>query len=101
MAAYLMSLCKITNPHDNFKKYVKISGDMLKEYGGTYVVRGPADSVYEGDYLNGPVVIIAQFESMDKLKGFVESDAYQKDVKPLRDGSGIYDVACYEEAPQT
>lgn len=99
MAAYLISLCKITNPHDNFKKYIKISEDMLKQHGGSYVVRGPADSIYEGDYLNGAVVIIAKFESMDKLKGFVESEAYQKDAKPLREGSGIYDVASYEEAP--
>ena len=99
MAAYLISLCKITNPHDNFKKYIKISEDMLKQHGGSYVVRGPADSIYEGDYLNGAVVIIAKFESMDKLKGFVESEAYKKDVKPLREGSGIYDIASYEEAP--
>ena len=46
MAAYLISLCKITNPHDNFKKYIKISEDMLKQHGGSYVVRGQADSAY-------------------------------------------------------
>jgi len=99
MAAYLISLCKVTNPHDNFKKYIKISEDMLKQHGGSYVVRGQADSIYEGDYLNGLTVIIAKFESMDKLKGFVESEAYKKDAKPLREGSGIYDIASYEEAP--
>ena len=97
MAAYLMSLCKVTNPHDNFKKYVKISEDMLKEHGGRYIVRGPADSIYEGEYLTGVVVIIAEFPSMEKLKGFIDSEKYQKDVKPLREGSGIYDIGAYEE----
>jgi hypothetical protein len=35
---------------------------------------------------------------MDALKSFVESDEYQNVVKPLRAGTGTYDIAAFEGA---
>ena len=98
MTAYIVSVCKVTNPHDNFKKYLKLSEDLLKAHGGTYVVRGKAETVYEGDQLKDRVVIISSFPSMEALKGFVESDAYKKDIAPLRADSGIYDIGAFNAA---
>ena len=98
MAAYLVSVCKVTNPHDDFKKYIKLSEDLLRKHKGQYVVRGPEAENLEGDALAGKVVVVTKFETMDKLKGFYQSEDYQKNIKHLRDGSGIYDIACYEEA---
>ena len=99
MAAYIVSLCTITDFHDNLKKYITLSEDLIKEHGGDYVIRGPAVQVLEGDALDGPSLIVTKFESMDKAKAFYESDYYQTDVKPLRAGSGIYEIAVYEDAP--
>ena len=98
MAAYLVSMCKVTNPHDNFKKYIKLSEDMMKSHGGRYIVRGPAVSIYEGDYLTGLAAIIAEFPTMEMLKGFVESEDYKKNVAPLRAGSGVYDIGAYPQS---
>jgi hypothetical protein len=33
---------------------------------------------------------------MAQLKAFFESDEYQNNLKPLRAGSGVYDIAAYE-----
>ena len=98
MAAYLVSVCEVTNPHDDFKKYIALSEQLLKKHNGQYVVRGPEAENLEGDALNGKVLVVTRFETMEKLKGFYESDEYQKNIRHLRDGSGIYDIACYEEA---
>ena len=98
MAAYLVSVCEVTNPHDDFKKYIALSEQLLKKHNGQYVVRGPEAENLEGDALNGKVLVVTRFETMEKLKGFYDSDEYQKNIRYLRDGSGIYDIACYEEA---
>ena len=96
MAAYLVALCKITNPTENLNKYIAASEELLVKKGGEYVARGPSDTIYEGDYMDGRVVVISRWPSMEALKGFVESEEYMKEIKPLRDGTGIYDIACYE-----
>jgi hypothetical protein len=36
---------------------------------------------------------------MENLNAFYNSDAYQKDCKPLREGTGIYDIAFFEAPP--
>jgi hypothetical protein len=35
---------------------------------------------------------------MEALRGFMECEEYVNNVAPLRAGSGIYDIAVYEEA---
>lgn len=98
MAAYLVSVCEVTNPHDDFKKYIALSEQLLKKHDAQYVVRGPEAENLEGGALKGKVLVVTKFETMEKLKAFYQSDEYQKTIKHLRDGSGIYDIACYEEA---
>ena len=34
-----------------------------------------------------------------RVRAFYDSDAYQKDCKPLREGTGIYDIAFFESPP--
>ncbi len=71
----------------------------MHAHGGEYIVRGPAHEVLKGDALQGKVVIISQFPDMDALQGFVTDEQYVNEVAPLRDGTGIYDFACYQAAP--
>jgi hypothetical protein len=33
---------------------------------------------------------------MERLRAFYESEEYQKNLKPLRDGTGVYDIAAFE-----
>ena len=97
MTAYIVSVCKITNVTDGLKKYVETSADLVKQHGGRYIIRGEAANVIEGEYLQGRPVIVAEFPSMKNINEFLNSDYYKNEVWPLRQGSGIYDIATYEE----
>lgn len=96
MAAFLVAVCKITNPNENLKKYIAASEELLVKHGGQYVARGPAETIFEGDYLNGKVIVISKWPDLHTLKGFVQSDEYQKEIAPLRADTGIYDIGCLE-----
>lgn len=99
MAAYLIAVCQVTDPNENFKKYSVESAKLMHKHGGEYIVRGPATEVLLGDALKGKAVIVCEFPDMDALQGFVTDDKYVNEVAPLRKGTGIYDFACYEAAP--
>ena len=99
MSAYLVAVCEVTNPNENFKKYAVESGKLAAKHGGKYIVRGPAAEILKGEVLQGKVVIITEFPDMDALNSFAKSDAYLNEIAPLRDGTGIYDFASYESAP--
>lgn len=98
MAAYIVAVCEITNFSEGMKQYVKRSEELVHEAGGEYVVRGPTDLVLEGTYLPGKYTIVTKFPDMEALKSFAEGDEYVNVVKPLRAGTGTYEVAAYEEA---
>ena len=97
MAAYLVATAKIDNFTEDMKKYVQLAEELMHKAGGQYVVRGPCEKVLEGDLLAGRHVIVSKFPTMEALKSFAESDEYQNHIKPLRAGTGTYDIAAYEE----
>lgn len=99
MPAYILSVVEVTNPGPRLKEYSELSARLARQHGGKYVIRGKATSVMSGEKLANKVVILLEFPSMDQLNAFYTSDAYQKDCKPLREGTGIYDVAFYEAPP--
>ncbi len=99
MAAYILSVIEVTNPGPNLKKYSEDSARLARSHGGTYVLRGKAASVVSGTLLANKVVIMLEFPSMESLNAFYTSDAYQKECKPLREGTGIYDIGIFEAPP--
>ncbi|MDP2323399.1 MAG: DUF1330 domain-containing protein [Gammaproteobacteria bacterium] len=99
MPAYILSIVEVTNPGPNLKTYSEKSASLARQHGGKYIVRGKAASVVSGEKLVNKVVIALEFPSMDQLNAFYTSDAYQKDCKPLREGTGIYDIAFFESPP--
>jgi uncharacterized protein (DUF1330 family) len=96
MAAYLLAICEITNPHDNFKKYIGRSPAIVEKHGGKYLLRGPAKQVIKGELLAGKTIILTEFPSMEALDAFVNDPEYVNEVAPLREGSGEYHFAAYE-----
>ncbi|MDX2142773.1 MAG: DUF1330 domain-containing protein [Rhodospirillaceae bacterium] len=100
MAVYQVALVKLTNRTPGFMEYVKKSEELLKRFGGEYVVRGPATNILEGDYLQGRAVVVSKWPSMEKVQEFWNSEEYQKHIKPLRENTGVYDIATYTEAPK-
>ena len=96
MAAYLLAVCDVTNPNENFKKYIGRSGEMIAKHGGEYLVRGKASQNLKGELLEGKIVIITKWASMDALNTFLTDPEYVNAVAPLRDGTGEYHFAAYE-----
>ena len=96
MAGYVVALVKFTNRTKEFEEYVIRAEEMTKEYGGVYMIRGPAKKVSEGDYLEGRSMVVSRFPTFEDAEKFFYSDVYQAEVKPLRDNTGIYDVALFE-----
>lgn len=97
MPAYLIAAVKVTNKTPGFMEYVEKSAVFLAKYGAEYVVRGPAKSVVEGDYFVGRATVVSKWPSLDAIDNFYHSADYQS-IKPLREGSGLYDIASYEAA---
>jgi len=96
MAAYMLAVCNITNPKPEMKEYAEKSAALMKEYGGKYVMRGKPVENYDGDKLDGQMIILSEFPTMDDLQAFIKGDEYQNNIKPLRDGTGEYHIAFYE-----
>ena len=97
MAAYMVAVCNITNMKPELKEYAEKSAALSAKHGGKYLVRGPYAELYEGDLLDGKSVIVTEYPSMADLKAFIDSDEYQKEIKPLREGTGEYHIVLYGE----
>jgi uncharacterized protein (DUF1330 family) len=99
MPAYIVSVVQFTNVTPALKEYAQKSADLAHKHGGRYIVRGKSAEVLEGDQLNGKSLVILEFPTMEQLLGFVKGDEYQKNVKPMRQGTGIYDIGIFDGAP--
>ena len=99
MPAYILSVVEVTNPGPNLKKYSEESARLARLHGGKYVVRGKPANVVSGNLLANKVVVMLEFPRMDNLNAFFNSDEYQKGCKPMREGTGIYDIGFFESPP--
>lgn len=99
MPAYLISVVEVTNPTPGFRQYAEKSAQLIRKHGGRYLVRGKAANILSGDLYQKKVLIVAEFPSVDAINGFYHSSEYQQDCKPLREGSGIYDIGVFEAPP--
>ncbi len=99
MPAYIVSVCEISSVSPELKEYVRKSADLVHAHGGRYTVRGKPVEVLEGTNLPGKSLVILEFPTMAQLQAYVKGDEYQKNVKPLRKGTGIYDIGIYEAPP--
>jgi uncharacterized protein (DUF1330 family) len=96
MPAYILTVVELKNVTEDFKRYSQLAAALSKQFGGEYLIRGKAAKVYEGELFAGKSVVLSRFPSMEKLQAFYESDDYQKNLKPLRAGSGVYDIGAWE-----
>jgi len=99
MAAYVIAICEVTNPNDNFKEYARRSAQIVAKYNGKYIIRGPATRVLKGELFNGKVTIITEFPLLEDFNKFYSDEEYQGEVVPLREGTGNYEFAVYESVP--
>lgn len=94
MTAFFIATSTIKNP-EKFQQYAQQTGDTFAPYGGQPVLRGK----YEGSLSTNAsephqTVGIISFPSLDDLKIWFHSDAYQTLI-PLRDEAAEMTITTY------
>ena len=79
--AFLIAEIKVNDP-DGYKAYVAKVPAVTDAFGGRFIVRGGKTESIEGAEPAGRVAII-QFRSMEELKRYWNSPAYQE-IAPMR-----------------
>ena len=78
---YVIAQLKVTNP-ENYKEYIEKVTDVIKKYGGEYLVRGGKNVTVEGSWQH-PRTVVIKFPSYDKAMEWYNSEDY-KPIKQIR-----------------
>jgi uncharacterized protein (DUF1330 family) len=89
MAAYMIANVEIKDT-GKMKEYSEATPDILKKYGGRFLVRGGEFWIAEGNWTPKRLVIV-EFESYEKAKEFWHSEEYRP-LKALRQSSANTDM---------
>jgi uncharacterized protein (DUF1330 family) len=86
--AYLIVESNITNPED-FKRYMAAAPEVVKAFGGEYLVRGGRMQVLEGDW-QPPRLTVLRYPDFETARAMYDSPAYVQ-ARALRQGA----TACF------
>jgi uncharacterized protein (DUF1330 family) len=75
MAAYLIADITVHDP-DGYKAYAADVAALIAKHGGTYLVRGGAVDVLEGDWTPARLILV-EFPDRGAARRFYEDPAYQ------------------------
>ena len=93
MSAYVIADVTVTDA-DQMAQYREWSTKAATEFGATFIVRGGAITVFEGDWKPSRVVIL-QFPSSDVAKKWYASETYQHAIT-LRQNAGVMRMVMVE-----
>lgn len=85
MTAYWIATYDEILDQDKVAAYAAIAGPALIAAGGTFLVRGMPEQVYEGGEMTRTVVI--EFPSVDAARAAHDSQAYAEALVALGDGA--------------
>ena len=74
MPAYVLAHIDVTDP-ENYKEYIRMSPESIVQYGGRFLVRGPAPEVLEGTWVPKRLVLI-EFPSVEQARRWWASPEY-------------------------
>ena len=78
MSAYMIVFAKVHDRDRFISEYGMPTSELISEYGGEYLVRGPGVEALEGGLFDGTSAVISKWPSKDAIKAFWNSDAYVK-----------------------
>ncbi len=81
MSAYVLIDIDIVDPV-GFEKYRQHVVEMVKKYGGKYIVASESIETLEGDWKPNRIVMI-EFESMQRARDWLNCDEYRA-IAPIR-----------------
>jgi uncharacterized protein (DUF1330 family) len=74
MSAYVIVDVEINN-HEDYEEYKKLTPASITAYDGSFIVRGGASQVLEGDWTPGRIVVL-EFPNVDRAKQWWNSAEY-------------------------
>ena len=80
-AGYVIAQLKVTNP-EYYKEYVSQVSEVVKKFGGEYLVRAGEYKVIDGEW-KYPRTVVIKFPTYEKALEWYDSEEY-KPVKPIR-----------------
>jgi len=97
MSAYMISHVTVTNK-PKFDEYFERTKAVGAKYGAKPVAICVPPTMLNGESDGHQMVVVAQFESMDKLHAWHDSDEYRA-IESLRDEGSIQRMVAYEGMP--
>lgn len=98
MAAYLIVSATVTDRERFLRDYAAAAAQLVAQFGGRYVLRGPGAQLLEGGFGDGGSIVISEWTDKAAALSFWNSPEYQE-VKKQRDGIADVQVLLIE-APQ-
>jgi uncharacterized protein (DUF1330 family) len=95
MAAYMISQVTVTDK-EKFQSYIASTRTVGAKYGAKPVAIGAQPKVLNGENDDHQMVFVIEFESMEKLNSWHNSDEY-KALVPLRDEGSDQRMVAYEQ----
>jgi len=74
VSAYVIVELEVTDP-DEYAAYGKLAVESVARHGGRFLVRGGAYEEIEGKW--APRMIVLEFESLDAVRAWYDSEDYQ------------------------
>ncbi len=81
MAAYLIAHLDVHDP-EGFERYRAVVPEVIRRFGGRYLVRGGRVEALEGEW-TVPRLVVLEFDSVERAREFYRSSEYQA-ILPLR-----------------
>lgn len=94
--AYILAFAQIVDYRPELAAYRDAIVDFLPTYRARYLVMGRPEAMVEGVWRERLSLAVIEFPSVDAAVGFWTSDRYQKEIKPMRAGTGVFDVAVFD-----
>lgn len=85
MPAYMIVRMNVTDM-EQYKEYMKLSPDILKKYGGKFVVRGGEKVTLEGPEITDRMVMV-KFDSIEAAQKMYNSPEYQAAIEVRKDAA--------------
>ena len=93
MSAYVIVRVNVTDP-EQYEKYKQLSPAAVAEHGGTFIVRGGAHEVLEGEADDRRIVVL-EFPTVEAARSFYASETYTH-AREVRAGAAEMEVVVVE-----
>lgn len=94
MTAFFVATLTVKDPA-KMQDYAAKAAETFKPFGGEMILRGKAGGALTGGEVGHQMTGIASFPSLEELRSWYASDAYQA-IVPLRDQAADIAITAYE-----